>query len=309
MKSHDMHKKSQIGEVEVSTLSLSSGMGGPVLGTTSREAQLADGLEMALERLQRCLIGRVAIPEMEMLEMSLRCLFGLADQFYTALLPELTLTMAQVPLSTKPTDAQVRFTTAVEVKLLLQDVETILERSLSFCQLLLSVTTSMLAALDRSCSIYGAARIKKRLQQEGEDEERTDNIAAITASHIAASTHYQWMQAIRVVTEHVQGWQDMNTTRLPFAHVFGEQHPLQTTLLQLDTTIQLALDSLQYLFGTILPEFHTVALGDDATVALHMLNMMQYTDVLQTYFALLQETFDLVTRHYDREAGLQSSQP
>ncbi|GCF10502.1 hypothetical protein [Dictyobacter arantiisoli] len=283
---------------------LRSHMGKSVLSAAlnaHQEADMTSSLDIVLERVQRCLTGRITPADTTLLAICLRQIFENAEILYSILLPELTLCATQMVEEHSDQSASLLY---FNLKMLLQDSEIRLERLTPLGQLLQSTILTSIESLDRSCSIYGAARIKRRLQQEGEDEERTDVLAAIEASHIPDSTYYQWMQALRLLTSRLQYWQEQNEQRLEFTLIFGSQPALQPTLQQIDTMFHLLVERLQKLFIIILPEFHNVARGDDETVVLHLLNLMQHIDLLLAHIDTLKEAIRVLIQCYEQDEAL-----
>ncbi|WP_126551529.1 hypothetical protein [Dictyobacter kobayashii] len=127
-------------------------------------------------------------------------------------------------------------------------------------------------------------------------------LAAIEVAYIPDSTYYQWMQALRLLTTRLQYWQQY---KKPAQDLFNprasSQSLLQSALSSIDTTLPLLRENIQTIFGTILPEFHTIPRGDDATVAIHLLNLMQYIDLLLDHIETLLGTIQLVTSQYEAE--------
>ncbi|GER88573.1 hypothetical protein KDW_27350 [Dictyobacter vulcani] len=248
------------------------------------------GLEIVLGRLQRCFASRIAATDIEVLEFSLRQLFEQAYLLFGQLLPELTL-------CTNPPLDQTDPAYFYRMNTLLQDIESLLERLLPLLQLQLISAGTVLEALDRSCSLYGAAQIKKQLPQQGEDEERTVVLAAIEAALIPDSTYYQWMQALHVITGKLQNWQQQQES-VSFSALFADLPLLDPTLSSIDSTLPLMLECIQTIFSTILPEFHAVSRGDDETATIHLLNLMQYSDLLLNHVDSLRQALQVVSSHY-----------
>jgi hypothetical protein len=262
-------------------------------------------LDIVLERFQRCLLGRIEKGDSEILDMSLRHIFENADILYSVLLPEMTQCTLHIIASNTPTAAAYDAAPRYWIKSVLQDIEASLERLEALSQLLITTTLSSLEALDRSCSVYGTARIKKRLLREGEDEECTEIFAAIEVAHIPDSTYYQWMQALRLLTARLNNWQEQHQTYPVFTTLLNTQNGIHPALEHIDTTMNQARKSITTLFGTILPEFHTVARGDDETVAALLLNVMQYTDLLLSYIDTLLEAVRVLIQQDNRDRPLQ----
>ncbi|GCE27245.1 hypothetical protein KDA_27290 [Dictyobacter alpinus] len=258
---------------------------------TANETSNMYGLEIVLERLQRCFANRISTAEIEVLEFSLRQLFEQANLLFGQLLPELALYANHLPDDGELT----RF---YNIKTLLQYLDSTLEWLNPLVQLILKSTTMILEALDRSCSLYGAARVKKRLLLQGEDEETTEVLAAIEVALIPDSTYYQWMQALRIITVRLQGWQQQQMDHRAFSALFAEQVHVNPALDSIGTTLPLLLDCFQTIFGSILPEFHTVARGDDETATVHLLNLIQYTDLLRAHVDSLLQSFRLLDSYY-----------
>lgn len=237
-------------------------------------------LDIVLERFQRCLYGRIEVGDSEILDMSLRHIFENADILYSVLLPEMTQCTLHIIASNTPSAAAYDTAPQYWIKSVLQDIEAVLERLEALSQLLITTALTTLEALDRSCSVYGTARLQKRLQDEGGDEECTEIFAAIEIAHIPDSTYYQWMQALRSLTAKLTHWQEQHQTYPVFTTLLSTQNNIHPTLEHIDSTMNQARARIATLFGTILPEFHTVARGDDETTAALLLNIMQYTDLL-----------------------------
>lgn len=255
------------------------------------------GLELVLERLQRCLLGRISSAEIELLHVCLHQLFENTDLLYGLLLSDLYHHTNQLANSFYLPAVNKDNTLYSGLKIVLQDIEALLERQASLAQLLLSSTQYIFWALDRSCSLYGANRVKRRLQQEGEDEEKTEVLAALEVAYIPDSTYYQWMQALRLLTTRLQYWQQRKQACGSFSIIFASQTLLHPTLSSIDITLNQLRENIQTIFGTILPEFHTVPRGDDAALAVHLLNLMQYVDLLLNHIERLREAIQLVTSH------------
>lgn len=237
-------------------------------------------LDIVLEHFQHCLLGRIEMSDSEILDISLRHIFENADILYNVLLPEMSQCTLHIIASNTPAAAAYDTAPHYWIKSVLQDIEAVLERLEALSQLLITTTLTTLEALDRSCSVYGTARIKKRLQQEGEDEECTELFATIELAHIPDSTYYQWMQALRLLTARLNSWQEQHQTYPIFTTLLSAQNGTHPALEHIDTTMNQARKCIATLFGTVLPEFHTVTRGDDATAAALLLNVMQYTDLL-----------------------------
>ncbi|GHO87816.1 hypothetical protein [Dictyobacter formicarum] len=251
------------------------------------------GLELVLERLQRCLLGRISSAEIELLHVCLHQLFENTDLLYGLLLPDLYHHTNQLANSFYLPAVTVDNAPYGGLKIVLQDIEALLERQTSLAQLLLSSAQHIFGALDCSCSLYGANRVKRRLQQEGEDEEKTEMLAALEVAYIPDSTYYQWMQALRLLTARLQYWQQCKHACGSFSIIFASQTLLHPTLSSIDITLNQLRENIQTIFGTILPEFHTIPRGDDATLAVHLLNLMQYVDLLLKHIDRLRGAIQL----------------
>ncbi|GCE05646.1 hypothetical protein KDAU_29750 [Dictyobacter aurantiacus] len=270
------------------------------VGQQGQESGDTYGLELVLERLQRCLQGRLPRTEIELLLVCLRQVFENTDILYGLLLADLYYDVNQLAnaLSGCATDGD--DSVYVGLKIVLQDIEALLERLAELAQLLLGSLQRVFCALDRSCSLYGANRVKRRLRQEGEDEEKTDILAALELAYIPDSTYYQWMQALRLLTTRFQYWQQCKQACGSFSIVFASKPLLHPLLTSIDITLNQLRETIQTLFGTVLPEFHTVPRGDDASLALHLLNLMQYVDLLLHQLNRLREAMQLMADQYTR---------
>ncbi|WP_126551530.1 hypothetical protein [Dictyobacter kobayashii] len=119
------------------------------------ESHDAYGLEIVLERLQRCLVGRISVSELEVLHFCLRQLFENTDLLYALLLSDLYHQVDLLALSIDPCPDEAADSVGFGLKIVLQNIEAILERLVPLAQLLLSSTHNTLESLDRSCSLYG----------------------------------------------------------------------------------------------------------------------------------------------------------
>lgn len=261
-------------------------------------------LDIILERFQRCLIDRIDTADSEILDISLRHIFENADILYSALLPEMT--QCTLHMITSNTTASTGYDPAPQywTKSVLQDIKAVLERLEALSQLLITTVLTTLEALDRSCSIDGTAQIKKHLQHEGEDEEYTETFTAIDRTQNPDNTYYQWMQALKLLTDRLHGWQEQHQTYPVFTTLLTTQHNIHPALAHIDTTMNQARESIVTLFSTILPEFHTVTCGDDETLAALLLNIMQYTDLLLTYIDTLLEAVRILLIQQDNPDAL-----
>ncbi|GLV58871.1 hypothetical protein KDH_56990 [Dictyobacter sp. S3.2.2.5] len=270
------------------------------VGQQDQESGDTYGLELVLERLQRCLQGRLPRAEIELLLVCLRQLFENTDILYGLLVADLYHDVNQLANALSGSTADRDDSVYIGLKIVLQDIEGLLERQTELAQLLLGSLQRVFCALDRSCSLYGANRVKRRLQQEGEDEEKTDILAALELAYIPDSTYYQWMQALRLLTTRLQYWQQCKQACGSFSIVFASKTLLHPILSSIDIALNQLRETIQTVFGTVLPEFHTVSRGDDTALALHLLNLMQYVDLLLHQLDRLREAIQIITDQYTR---------
>jgi hypothetical protein len=270
------------------------------------ESQLTEtvGLDMVLERVRRCLSGRTSTHQTEILELSLRHIFISGDLLYNTLLTELTTATNQLSLSTDDgqsseteTDLQIHYC----IWSLLQEIEALSDHLEPLCQLLNNATTEILEALDRSSSIYA----HQYLTQEEQDADRTAILAAIEVAHIPDNTYYQWMQAVRLLTARLQSWQEANACRLAFAQHFAHIALVAPALNQIDATVDALLQTISAIFNTILPAFHTITKGDDETIAMLLLDLVQKSDQILLHLKTLTEPLCALIRQYGIESTLQ----
>jgi hypothetical protein len=280
-------------------------IGAPMTSRPHPELAGSSDLDIVLERFQRCLLGRIETSDSEIFDISLRHIFENADILYSVLLPEMTQCTLHIIASNTPSAAAYASAPHYWIKSVLQDIEAVLERLEALSQLLNTTTLTTLEALDRSCSVYGTARIKKRLLREGENEECTEIFAAIEVAHIPDSTYYQWMQALRLLTARLNNWQEQHQTYPVFTSLLTTQNSLHPALERIDTTMDEARKSITTLFGTILPEFHTVARGDDEAISALLLNIMQYTDLLLSHIDMLLEAVRVLIQQDNHDGLLQ----
>lgn len=221
---------------------------------------------MVLERMRRCFWDRMSNHHIDMLSICLSNIFTSVDELYRLLLPELTTCLQCNPIDseepiTETNGAKTSNAPMARAKTsnaptahyciwsLLQDIENALEHFEPLCHLLINTITTTVEFLDRSCSIYEAARIKRQLLREGEDEESTEILAAISIAHTSDHTYYHWMQAVRSLSEQLQQWQYCNQTRCSFAQQFNLFATIIPTLGQLDSMLDLIVDTMQAIFG------------------------------------------------------------
>jgi hypothetical protein len=269
----------------------------------------AAGLDIVLARMQRCFASRAYPQDTEILDVSLRHIFASANTLYSSLLPELTASTILTTTDTQLAQIEQSLHTHYCIWYLLQEIEALLERLEPLCQLLIGAATNILEAFDRSCSIYETSYIKKRLQQEGEDDENTEILAAIEVSHIPENTYYQWMQAVRLLTTRLQNWNTTNKTRTPFVNQFMPMTLAAPSLPHIDTAMDVLFENIHAIFGTMLPEFHTIAKGDDDTTATLLLDIVQKTDQILIQTRTCLEPLHTLIRQYGVESTLQRSQP
>jgi hypothetical protein len=262
-------------------------------------------LDIILDRFQQCLIDRIDTADSEILDISLRHIFENADILYSALLPEMIQCTLHMIASNTTASAGYDPAPQYWIKSVLQDIEAVLERLEALSQLLITTALTTLEALDRSCSIYGTAHIKKRLQHEDEDEECAEIFTTVERLHSADNTYYQWMQALKLLADRLHGWQEQHQTYPVFTTLLTTQNNIHPALTHIDTTMNLARESIVTIFSAILPEFHTVTCGDDETIAALLLNIMQYTDLLLSYIDTLLEAVRVLIQQDNMDALLQ----
>ena len=269
------------------------------------------GLPIVLERMHRCFWGRTQGNDLELLTTSLQQIFACADRLYHVLLPQLTFYAQEEDTAERmlaqPHDTFSHLHAHYCTWTVLQEIEDTLNQLKPLCTLLINTTIAILEALDYSSSLYSATRIKHQLLLAGEDEERTDLLAALTTAHIPGQTYFHWMQAVSILTEQLQHWQYGNQRRFNFADRFALLATMIPTLGQLDSTLDLIADSTHRIFGILLPEFHTVARGDDETAATLLLDIVQKVDQIQLFLEAQSEPLHLLTREYAHK--LQREQP
>lgn len=256
------------------------------------------GLPIMLERIRRCFWGRTSQQDIDMLAISLAHIFARTDTLYHVLLPELSASLQQHPHHVEQPLTEQDLPLHYCVWTLLQEIESTLEHLEPLCNLLITTSIHIVEALDRSCSIYGAARIKRQLLLHGADEESTEVLAAISTDHIADSTYFHWMHAVSQVSARLQHWRTNNHTRLLFAQRFALFATMIPTLGQLDSALDLIAENTQAIFGLLLPEFHTVARGDDETAATLLLDIVQKIDQIQLAMDTQIEPLHILTREY-----------
>ena len=262
-------------------------------------------LDIILDRFQKCLIDRIDTADSEILDISLRHIFENADILYSALLPEMIQCTLHMIASNTAASASYDPAPQYWIKSVLQDIEAVLERLEALSQLLITTTLTTLEALDRSCSIYGTAHIKKRLPPEDEDEECAEIFTTVERLHSADNTYYQWMQALKLLAGRLHSWQEQHQTYPVFTTLLTTQNNIHPALAHIDTTMNLARESIVTIFSAILPEFHTVTCGDDETIAALLLNIMQYTDLLLSYIGTLLEAVRILIQQDNMDALLQ----
>ena len=273
---------------------------------TTREQLEASGLTIVLHRVQHCFKGRVSTYNTELLELGLRHIFVSADLLYSILLPELTTMTNQQDTFVDNEDQSAPSTiqppqTGFCAWPLLQELEALFIRLQPLCQLLNSATTNILEELDRSSSIYK----HPYLQPEEHDMDLQDDaLAASDVSHLPDNTYYQWMQAVRLLTDRLEVWQRANKERLLFVQNFTQSNPSASTLDQVDITLDALLLTLRKVFGTILPEFHTLEKGDDETIAMLLLDLIQKTDQTLLHLEALIEPLHALLHWYAMENTL-----
>jgi hypothetical protein len=259
------------------------------------------GLAMVLERMRRCFWDRMPHQHIEVLSLCLCNIFTNVDELYRVLLPELTTNLQANPILSEDPITEGHYC----IWNLLQDIESALEQLDPLANLLINTITAIIEALDRSCSIYGAARSKQRLLLDGEDEESTKLLTAISTAQISDTTCYYWMQAIRSLTDQLQHWQDCNQTRCSFAQEFALFASMLPTLGQLDSMLDLIVTTMQTIFGQLLPAFHTIARGDDETATTLLLDIMQKIDLILLTLNTQVEPLYILTREYVHKIQLQ----
>jgi hypothetical protein len=274
--------------------------------STLREHTIENtGLTMVLERMRRCFWDRISNHHIDMLSMCLSNIFISVDELYRILLPELTTCLQRNPTHSEKPITEQEISAHYCIWSLLQDIENALEHLEPLCHLLINTIMTTVEALDRSCSIYGAARIKRQLLREGEDEESTEILAAISTAQISDHTYYHWMQAVRSLSEQLQQWQYCNQTRCSFAQQFDLFATMIPTLGQVDSMLDLIVDTMQAIFGQILPEFHMIARGDDETATTLLLDVTQKIDLILLTIHTQIEPLYILTREYAHKIKLQ----
>jgi hypothetical protein len=269
------------------------------------------GLVIVLERMRRCFWGRTQRNDIDTITLSLQQIFTCLDRLYHLLLPELTICLQTAthrePLAAQSIatqDASQHLYTTYCLWLQLQEIATSLDHLKPLCTLLVSTAPTTIEALDRSCSLYGAASIKQQLLRTGENAERTEVLAAITAAHIPRNTYYHWMQAVSLLTGRLEHWQHCNQQRARFAHDLPLSSGMATASAQVDILFDQMIAHTNRIFGVLLPEFHTIAHGDDETAATLLLDIVQQIDQITLLLDQHSTSLYHLTRAYAYQTAL-----
>ncbi len=259
-------------------------------------ASSLEGLNFFLDGFDTCFHLCIEQGDRVCFRFCMQRLFVSIDTLYLVMLPDLQATVSQ-----KEASPRVRY----QVWTCLRDLKRLIEHIEPLCQLLNSLATTMLEALDL------------HTDQMSDDTSVWKPEAPTDRAHADISRKDIKERAFTALAECLNDWRRYYSYCLYFSVRFAKLFPLESELARIDAALDALLDYAGPLFGEVLPAFSIEPI--DPTIApvqvdlrerivVHLLDMMQKIDLVLVQTSILLDAFYSLLQ-YHASASAVYSQP
>lgn len=253
------------------------------------------GLAVVLAQLVAYFSRRADVDDLDVLSFALHHLFCRVDFLYQKALPDLREFTIPIHTPQTPIDTE-DMMRRQNIWMQLQTINRALDRMEPLCHLLSDATECILDSFDEANEAdYATEPLHEKTDDptsQAEQDQQADPLLAIDA--------VRWEEGLSAIIQNLQRWQKSysKSDTLQFAIQFARLQPAVSGLKELDTAFATILDSASRIFGTILPGFRTLPVGDDTATAALLFDLMQQSDRLLVQLEATLEPLNALIKHF-----------